>query len=326
MKKILIALTVLTIILLILMNIRTKDVIVIYSSMEQHRNDALQSQLKEQFPKYNTIVKYVSTGKAAAKISVEKESTEADIIVGLDTAFMKKITPSLATIDTSPDVQYYDGLTLEDNDHKFITWERDAGAFIVNPELLAKHNLEVPQTYEDLLNPKFKNLIAMPNPKTSGTGYFFYKSLVNEIGEDDALEYFDGLNQNIKQFTESGSAPLKLLIQGEIAVAMGLTFVAMNEINKGFNFDIVYPDIGSPYFFTGTAIINGREKNEHIMSVFDFIINDFLVYDKSYFVPEGIFKGQENKIENYPQNIIYANMEGIDNIEDKERLLSLWKY
>ena len=62
------------------------------------------------------------------------------------------------------------------------------------------------------------------------------------------------------------------------------------------------------------------------MRVFDFIINDFLMYDKEYFSPEQILKEQDNKIENYPQNIQYADMSGIEDIDEKERLLSLWKY
>ena len=35
---------------------------------------------------------------------------------------------------------------------------------------------------------------------------------------------------------------------------------------------------------------------------------------------------QENGIPNYPKNIKYADMTGIDNLEEKERLLDKWKY
>ena len=42
--------------------------------------------------------------------------------------------------------------------------------------------------------------------------------------------------------------------------------------------------------------------------------------------PEILIENQERKMENYPENIQYGNMEGINNIEEKERLLELWKY
>ena len=73
----------------------------------------------------------------------------------------------------------------------------------------------------------------MPDPKSSGTGYFFYKNWVNLWGDQDALDYVDKLYGNLKQFTESGSGPIKLLRQGEVAIGLALTFQAVSEINDG---------------------------------------------------------------------------------------------
>ena len=55
-------------------------------------------------------------------------------------------------------------------------------------------------------------MISMPNPKSSGTGYMFCKALVNEWGEEKALEYFDKLSENILSYTSSGSGPINALI------------------------------------------------------------------------------------------------------------------
>ena len=43
----------------------------------------------------------------------------------------------------------------------------------------------------------------------------------------------------MKQFSESGSGPIKLLIQGDIGIGLGLTFQAVNQINEGSPFQIV---------------------------------------------------------------------------------------
>ena len=58
----------------------------------------------------------------------------------------------------------------------------------------------------------------MPNPRSSGTGYNFLKSLVNAWGEDEAFAYFDRLAENVYQFTSSGSGPVNALVQGEADV------------------------------------------------------------------------------------------------------------
>ena len=46
--------------------------------------------------------------------------------------------------------------------------------------------------------------------------------------------------------------------------------------------------------------------------LYDFIVNEFLVYDKENFSPEQIYEGQINEIENYPQNIVYADKNGTE--------------
>lgn len=324
MKKILAIAVIITIGLVYLTQKHEADTIIVYSSMEQFRNDELQEQLNKKFKDYKIFVMYMPTAKASAKISVEKEDSDADIIVNLETAYLEKIIDSLTSVEKYSKLSYIED--VKNHDDRYVIWDRQAGSIIINKEVLKKHNLEIPKTYEDLLDPQYKGLIAMPDPKSSGTGYFFYKNLVNTIGEEEAITYIDKLAKNIKQFTESGSGPVKMLIQGEVAIGMGLTFQGVNELNNGNNFELLCPEYGSPYSLTGASMIKGREKDERILEVFNFIINDFLVYDKEYFSPETIIEDQHNRIKNYPKDFEYGDMRGIEDIEEKERLLNLWKY
>lgn len=326
MKKWIVLLLVVTLGFTFLADFGGKESIVVCTSLEQFRNDELQRQLDEKFPQYNVIVMYMSTGKAAAKIYAEGEKSEVDIVVGLETGYMNKIKGSLEDISGRSRIDYLEGVTPADNGNLWVTWERQAGAIIVNRDILAKHGLEAPKSYEDLLKPEYKGLVAMPDPKSSGTGYFFYNNWVNMWGEEATLEYVDKLYGNIKQFTESGSGPIKLLKQGEVAVGLALTFQAVSERNDGQPLDIIFPENGSPYSLTGTAIVQGHSQKNGVAEVYDFIINEFLVYDKENFSPEMIYEGQQNLIPNYPQSIRYAEMIGIQDDKVKERLLNLWKY
>ena len=326
MKKLFLFLIAITVALVADVSNFEKDSIIVYSSLEQYRGEELQRQLNEKFPDDNVRVMYVSTAKSAAKVKVEGKDTDADILLGLETAYLEKVKNQLADLTEINDINYLPDLKTENFDNKYQIWERQAGTFIINKSVLDKYGLEAPKSYEDLLDSKYKDLIAMPDPKTSGTGYFFYKNLVNVLGEKKALDYFDKLAENVKAFTESGSGPVKLLIQGEIGIGLGLTFQAMDEINKGSPFEIIYPKEGSPYSLTGVALIKGREQDKKVKEVFDFISQDFLIYDKENFSPEQVLVEQKNNIKNYPTNIHYADMTGISNIDEKERLLELWKY
>lgn len=43
-------------------------------------------------------------------------------------------------------------------------------------------------------------------------------------------------------------------------------------------------------------------------------------------MPEAIYKDQNTPIENYPTDIVYADMTGGSDFAEKDRLLSKWKY
>ena len=326
MKKALIFLVVTTLLFTAFAAQGSSDSIVICSMLDQQRNDALQEQLQERFPDKNIIVTYMSTGKAAAKVYSEGTKTEIDIILAMESGYLNKLSENLGDISGISNVPYFEELSPEANHNKWITWEKFAGAILVNPAVLQRYGLEAPRTYADLLKPEYKGLIAMPDPKSSGTGYFFFKSWVNTWGEEKALQYVDALYENVKQLTDSGNGPVKLLKQGEIAIGLGMTFQAVNEINMGLPLEIFFPETGSPYSLSGTAIIKGREEDPDILAVYEFLANDFFRYDKENFSPDMVYEGQINKVPNYPQNIVYADMEGIQNEQEKERLLKLWKY
>lgn len=326
MKKWIIIVLALTLVFTALAYTGNRESIVICAPTEQFRIDELQKQLNERFPQYNVIVMNMSTGKAAAKLYAEGLDTEVDILLAMESGYLTKLKDNLADVSGYSKLSYLEGLTTADNGNLWVTWERFAGSIIVNTQVLEKRGLPAPKTYEDLLDPMYQGLIAMPDPKSSSTGYFFYKNWVNLWGEEGALEYVDKLHKNLKQFTESGSGPIKLLKQQEIAIGLGMTFQAVVERNEGQPLELIVPDTGSPYSLTGATIIKGRENKKGIDEVFTYLVNDFMVYDKENFSPETVYNGQKNLVENYPTDVVYADMTGIQDDKDKERLLALWKY
>ena len=164
----------------------------------------------------------------------------------------------------------------------------------------------------------------MPDPKTSGTGYAFYLNVVNIMGEEDAIEYFKDLKDNLREFTTSGSGPTNLLKQGEIAIALGMTSQGVQAINDGYDFSIVELETGSPYNTTSFGIIKGKENQANVKEVFEWLMNDFGRFDKENYMPDIILKDQDNKVKNYPTDLTDADMTGIDSVETKEKLTKKW--
>lgn len=298
-----------------------EDTVVIYTSMEENRNQALKEQIKEQFPAVDIKIQHMATGNSAAKIKNEKSNIEADIILDLETAHMSNLQDNFADLADFDTSIYLDGINVSSN---YLIWVKNTMNIIIDNDYFKEHNLEIPKTYEDLLKPEYKNLIAMPDPKTSGTGYAFYLNVVNIMGEDNAIEYFKKLKENLREFTTSGSGPTNLLKQGEIAIALGMTSQGVSAINEGYNFSVVALGTGSPYNTTAAGIIKGKEEQENVKEIFEWLINEFGKYDKENFMPDVILKNQENKVENYPTDLTDANMTGINDIELKNRLTEKW--
>lgn len=326
MKKGIILLLVVTLLFTYIAASNSQESIVVCATTEQYRVEDLQEQLNEVFPQYNVIVMYMSTGKAAAKVYAEGTDTEVDILLAMESGYLSKLKPYLADISGRSTIPYLDGFKPEDNYNLWVTWERFGGAIIVNTEVLEKYGLEKPTGYEDLLKPEYKDLIAMPDPKSSGTGFFFYQNWVNIWGEEATLEFVDKLHGNVKQFTESGSGPIKLLKQGEIAIGLGMTYQAITEANDGQPFEVIFPESGSPYSLTGAAIIEEHQDKKGVSEIYDYIIHEFMVYDKENYSPEQVYEGQINMVPNYPEEVPLADMTGIQDDKEKERLLALWKY
>lgn len=298
-----------------------KERVVIYTSMEEERNQELKKQAKKEFPELDVRVQYLATGNSAAKIKNEGTKVEADIVLDLETAHMVNIEENFADLSNFDSSIYVDG-TVKSN--HYFPWIKYTMNLIIDKDYFEDNNLEVPKTYKDLLKKEYKDLIAMPDPKTSGTGYAFYLNVVNIMGEDEAIEYFKDLKENLREFTTSGSGPTNLLKQGEIAIAMGMTAQGVEAINAGYNYEIIELASGSPYNTTSCGIIKGKENNENVQKIFEWLINDFGKYDKENYMPDIILKNQENKMKNYPTNLTDANMEGIDSTDTKTKLIERW--
>ena len=301
-----------------------KEKVLIYSSAEDYRIEYLNERLKEKFPQYEIVIEYMSTGNNAAKLMAEVDKTECDIINSLEYGYLEQLSQAgiLADLKKYDFNRYTNDVVLSKD---YIAELRNGGAIIVNTKVLNEKGLPKPESYDDLLKTEYKGLISMPNPKASGTGYMFVKSLVNTWGEAEAFRYFDKLTPNILQYTSSGSGPVNALANNEVCIGMGMTAQAVTQINKNVPLEIIYFKEGSPYSLYGNAMIKGKSSKECVKKVFDFIVDEYNYDMNAKFFPEKIYKEKSFVVKNYPTNINYANMQN-NSINEKIRLLDKWKY
>ena len=309
---------------LLLTGCSRKEYILIYTSVEGYVIEDMNDRLREAFPDYDIVIEYVSTGSHAAKLLIEGANSECDITYDLEYAYMEQLAQAGALADLSA---YDTSIYMDDTvvSPYYLVQCRVGGAIILNTEVLQEKGLPEPASYEDLLKPEYKGLISMANPKSSGTGYMFYKSLANAWGTTEAVAYFDALTTNILQYTSSGSGPVNALLQKEVAIGFGMTSQAVTQINQGSKLKIVYFEEGSPYTLYGQSIVAGKDQRESVRAVFDFLVNTYSYELNEKFFPEQMFKDKVFSVENYPQNITYSDMSN-NTMEAKEQLLNLWSH
>lgn len=301
-----------------------KEQVLIYTSAEDYRVDYMRQRLEAEFPQYDIVIEYLTTGNHAARLLAEGTQTDCDITYDLEYTYLEK----LAQAGVLADLSGYDfSVFCEDvNQSSYYMAEyRNGGAIIVNPQVLERYGLEAPACYDDLLKPEYQGLISMPNPTSSGTGYMFLLAMVNQRGEEEAFAYFNALSENILQFTSSGSGPVNALIQGEVAIGLGITGTAVTAINDGAQLEILFFQEGSPYALYGQGIIAGKETRPAVREVYDFLYGTYGYENCENFFPEQIYADRTFTIDNYPADISYCDMSG-NTAEMKEYLLSMWKY
>lgn len=300
---------------------QTKPVI-IFAATEGMRNEALLRAMREDLPDVDVRLKYMSTGNLAARLAMEGEGAECDIVLGLEAGYLMAAADSL--VDLSGEIDFSD---FEDDlviDTRIMPFTREAGCFAYNPEVLARAGATPPKSMDDLLDSRFRGLVCAPDPASSSTGYNLLCALANRLGDVAAIEWMKAFSENVYQFTSSGGAPASALTQGEAGIGLSPVFTLVAERSGGSPLEILRFPEGSPWTANGASIVSGHDRPE-VRRVFRWLYEKGILLDKERFVPDRVLKDQDTHIDGWPEGLAYADMTGLFDLDRKERLLDAWK-
>ena len=306
--------------------------VVIYTAAEDERIAYLQEELDKQFPDVEIVFQSLGTGQLLSKLQAEGKDTDCDIFYDLEVVNAEIIlngNPDLFVDLSDYDFTIYDSSVTgyTERHHKYAVNGKTYGAFLVNTAVLEEKGLPIPATYENMLNPEYAELISMPSPLSSGTGYSYYNGMVTILGQDEGLAYFESLNPNIKEYTTSGSAPAKAAVRGDVAIAYGLLWQCVNYANENEGMVVVVPDQGLAYDLFTMGMISGHETKPAVKAVFDYLYNELNKLQCAKFNPDIIYTDMPAaEIPNYPTGFGEITMEGMFDFEYKQELLDQWEY
>src|SRR3989304_6972243 len=181
-----------------------KDKVTVYTSLETDEIVEYLKAARTDLPDLDIDIIRLSTGELGARMLAEKDNPQADCIWGWAVTNTEQFVP-LGMLEP------YKAKGVEKLEKRFVHPQHYyAGidmyiaAFCVNTKVMKEKGLPMPKGWNDLLDPKFKGLIAMPNPAASGTGFLQISSILQmygaKEGKEDGWEFLKKLDQNMGQY------------------------------------------------------------------------------------------------------------------------------
>jgi iron(III) transport system substrate-binding protein len=254
-----------------------KDKVTVYTSLETDETVKYLEVARKDLPNLDIDIIRLSTGELGARMLAEKDNPQADCVWGW------AVTDTEQFI-TKGMIEPYKPKAVEKLDKRFVHpkyyyvgVDMYIAAFCVNTKVLKEKDLPMPKGWNDLLNPKFKGLIAMPNPAASGTGFLQVASILQmygaKEGKEDGWEFLKKLDQNMGQYIKSGSRPAKFTAQGEFAVGCSFDFPAAEQKKMGFPVEVVFPIEGAGYEVEANSLLKGAKNPKAAKKFLDWAIS-----------------------------------------------------
>ena len=206
-----------------------------------------------------TVYQRLSTSEVYTKIKEENGKPSGDVWFGGTTdPYNEAVADGLLEAYDAENASHLLKDTYKDPGNNWFGIYKGILGFMVNNEELQRLGIEAPKTWDDLTKPEYKGLIMLSNPNTAGTAKPVINTIVQMKGHDEAMEYFKKLDQNIAQYTKSGSGPSKMVGPGECVIGIGFLHDGIYQILQGYdNIGLIVPEDGTSFEIGATAIFKG---------------------------------------------------------------------
>ena len=214
---------------------------------------------------------FQSFGEIEARVKAEAPNFNADMIIGCgsSTGFMaKKNGWSMAYL--SPSWKGVPDVFMDPNGY----WYNIANfSFVLvgNKDRLAKAGYKMPESWKDLLDPKWKSEIVQPSPLSSGTANMMRFSFLALYGDTEGWKFIEALDKNIAYYTRSGNAPTDLVGRGEFMLGITSDENVKKRLDDGYPLFWSIPKEGTGYDGTFALIFRGTKKLDACKKIIDVL-------------------------------------------------------
>jgi iron(III) transport system substrate-binding protein len=309
-----------------------KTQLLVYTALETDQLKAYQDGFNKTNP--DIELKWVrdSTGVITAKLLAEKSNPQADAVMGVAAS-------SLALLDKNGMLEAYRPLNLDaimsqyrdqKNPPAWFGMDVWGATVCFNTVEAAKKGIPKPETWKDLTQAVYKGQLVMPNPASSGTGYFDVTAWLTLWGDDNGKgggwKYMDALHQNIGQYTHSGSKPCNMAAAGEYVVGISFEYRGNANKAKGAPIDLIFPKEGLGWDLEAFAIHKGTKKLDAAKKLADWASSKdaMMLYGKNFAITAqpGLAPPLANVPKDYEARLVKMDFNWA--ADNRERILAEW--
>jgi iron(III) transport system substrate-binding protein len=253
-----------TAVLLLLPGSATAAEVVLYSSNPSELLDLVGKGFQAKTGIKVSVVR-MGTGEAMKRIAAEKNKPLADVFWSGDVAVLENAKENFQPYH-SPEAKGLPAGYVEKDGR----WTAsNAHVMIIMTNKSQVKDQEMPKTWKDLFNPKWKGKIVMANPEKSGSAYAQVYGIYKLYG-------WDGLKQLIgnAKVLDSSSLIYKGVAAGEYPLGITMEYAAHRYIVGGDkNVGILYPADGAFVAPEATGIVKNCPHPEEAKKFVDYLIS-----------------------------------------------------
>ena len=275
-----------------------EEQVIIYSNADDEAIESMKNALNANGYEGQYVFQTFGTSELGGKLLAEGTDIEADMIT-MSTFY---VDSAQEQNDMFLDLDF-EVNTLDEFEDSCAPITAQEGTIIVNTEMMEENNLPMPTSLKDLADPVYEGFISVTDVSSSSTAWLMIQGLISEYGEEVAKEVLSGIYENAGDHIEdSGSAPLKKVRAGEVAIGFGLRQQAVADKADGLPIDYVDPAEGNFTLTESVAVIDKGEKtNTKAMEMAKCIIENGREELQSYY-PVALYEGEETDTANLSGN------------------------
>lgn len=246
--------------------------ITVYTSEPEEKVDEINAAFEAANPDIKVSVYRAGTGDLNARIAAEKQSgtIEADVLWAADAATFEsyKAEGDLATlqdVDTSALID-----EAVDADNAYVGTRIIPTVIAYNTSVIEA--ADAPQSWADLVDPKYANQLVLPDPAVSGAAAFNASVWKNDsqLGES----WITALGDNRPMIAQSNGPTSQEIAGGGHPVGIVVDYLVRDLAAAGSPIEAVYPTEGAPYITEPAGVFSTSTKKEAAERYINFLLSE----------------------------------------------------